>query len=55
MSIVLLYSKSNQLEMHVSSYFHQVPNDVTNSPQPALRLELASVVLILLNDETGFR
>ena len=55
MSIVLLYSKSNQLDMHVSSSFHQSPNDVTESSQPALQLELASVVLIILNSETGFR
>ena len=55
MSIVLLYSKSNQLEMHISSSIHQAPNDVTDSLQTALQLELASVVLILINSETGFR
>ena len=55
MSVVLLYSKSNQLEMHVSSSFRQAPNDVTDSSQPALQLELASMVLILLNAKTGLR
>ena len=54
MSIVLLYSKSNQLEMQFSSSLHQAPNDVTDSSQPALQLELASLILIILNDGTGF-
>ena len=54
MCVVLLYIQINQLEMHVSSSFHQAPNDVTDSSQPALKLELASVVLIILNAETGF-
>ena len=55
MSIVLLNSKINQLETHISSSFHQAPNNVTEILQPALPLELASVVLIILNVETGFR
>ena len=31
MCIVLLYSKINQLEMHVSSSFRQAPSNVTDS------------------------